>query len=310
MIQPVFSKNTDNAENLFFKNNLIPSFVSSVYTKLPSQLKFQSDNFYSSPNSLFFLTIRNLSKNISDDLLDYQSKNVEIKIYSLVDRLKSEIFPYAEKYDTKGIALSSNEKLIGICCISPNLISSINGTNFISSDISDENLERFFKKYKSIVITKRDIYLKNFAPDKILKEMVDNFNNKQMDNFFSCFSLKYKFMSVFSNLMQKHSFDYDPNKTFFGNLKDIKSIQLISTQNMLSTSQMSSTVIYETIFAITDKNNTETRQKYSIFFSYSQIFGYRIYDVKPKAKTQTQQQIQEQVINDNETISADTNKTE
>jgi hypothetical protein len=168
----------DNSENLFFRNNLIPSFTSSLFLKLPENIKFRSDNFYSSPNSLFFLTIRNLSKNITKDLLKYQDKEVEIKVYSLVDRLKSEIFPYSEKYDTRGILISSSEKPIGIFCLNSNIISSIDGKNFISVDISEENLERFFKKYKSISMTKRDVYLKNLSPENILKDMVLSFNNK------------------------------------------------------------------------------------------------------------------------------------
>ena len=299
----------DNSENIFFANNLIPTYNFSIFMKLPENIKFQSDNFYSSPNSLLFLMIRNLSRNNTKDLLAYKNQDIEIKIYSLIDRLQSEIFPYSEKLDTKGIAVLHNDKLIGIFCINKNTISSVNGRNFIPLDISEESLERFFKKYKkTIVLTKRDVDLKNLAanPEDILQAMVNDFNSKQFDNFYSYFSLKYKLYLLLDNFAKTNSFKYDPNQTFLGNTKDIKNIKISSIKNTLSTPQMSSILVYEITFIVTNNDNSQTEKKCFVFLNYSQTFGYRIYEIKQESK-RPEQDIKQPAISVNETQDKDKN---
>jgi hypothetical protein len=86
---------------------------------------------------------------------------------------------------------------------------------------------------------------------------------------------------VIENFTKNNSFNYDANQTFFGNIPDIKNIKISNIKNSLSaTSQLSSIVIYETTFVLTDKNNQEIEKKYFLFLNYSQNFGYRIYEIK------------------------------
>jgi len=275
-------RNSNNSENIFFDNNFIPSYVSSMFMRLPKIGKFRSDNFYSSPNSLFFLMISHLSKNITRNLIAYKNSDVEIKIYSLVDRLQSEIFPYSKKTVTKGLVIAHNEKLIGIFCINQNIISSVNGKDFISTDISEENLERFFRKHKSIELTKRDIYLKKKSenPENILNEMILNFNAKEFDNFYSCFSLKYKLNCLVDNFLNKNSFNYDPNQTFFGDIKNIKNLNIIEIENIVNNTDFTSVLEYKITVVVTNNNDEKFEQKCLAILNYSQNFGYRISELK------------------------------
>lgn len=261
---------SNDIENIFYKNNLIPSYISSISCKIPKEIVIQTDNFYSNPYAIFFSTIKNLSKK-TKNIKKFTDKIVEMKTYSIIDRLKSELFPYSEKSNPKANAFFYKEHIIGLILINTAIISSVNDKEYISLDLTDAQLEKFFEK--DIEITKYDKEIKNLQPEEIIKILIESLNEKNFDKFYSFFSLKFKFQSILKNFIETNNFKYDANNTCFGNLKEISKINLISIKNMTEKNP-----IIE--YAIKVKTNIGEEKTIFLCFNYSQNFGYKIYEAK------------------------------
>lgn len=271
-----------NSEELFAQNNLISTYVSSYFLKLPKDFNITSDNFAQNPNNILFNIIRDFSKKNTLDMAKFKEKEIEVKFYQVVDKLKTEIFPYSEKFNTLGLVFVCDRKIIGACLINKDFIFSIDGGQSIQNNIGNDKLETFFEDNKFIKLVERDKFLKNLQGEEFLLSFIKSINDKNLENFYSYFSLKYKFSLILKNFID-NSFNFDIKNLFFGKFDDIESVENIGIKPIVYNPQFNANQYFEINLAIKEKKDNEIverKEKFFILLSYSKKLGYRINDIK------------------------------
>ena len=276
----------DDPEKLFEYYSLEPTYISSFFTVLPNDFSVKTTEFSKYKNNLLFSIIKYVSKGITLDIEKYKNKEVEIKFYNIIDKLKKELFPYTNDYETIGIAVIFDKKIIGNLLINKYYIISVDGSKTIRYDVSNEKLEEILEIVKSKKVESRDVYLKNLKLEDFLKELVKDISEKNLDNIYSYFSYEYKFKLLFGNFLKEY-FNYNIKNLFFGNIDNLKKISSSEIKPIVYQPGFNSKQLFELNLKLIEEKNgkeLETEKNFLIIFSYSKTFGYRISDIQLNKK--------------------------
>lgn len=280
------SRYFDDPEKLFLYYNLEPTYISSYFTVLPDTFDVKTTEFSKYKNNLLFSIIKYMSKGLTLDIEKYKNKEVEIKFYSIVDKLKKELFPYTNDYDNMGIAVIFDKKIIGILLINQYYIISVDGSKIIRYDIPNEKIEEILEIVKTKKIESKDLYLKKLKIDDFLKDLVKDISEKNIDNVYSYFSYEYRFKLLFGNFLKEY-FQYNEKNLFFGNINNVKELKSYEIKPIVYQPEFNKKQLFELNLKLLEEKEgklEETEKNFLVIFSYSKTFGYRISDIQTNNK--------------------------